>query len=73
MGIREKNSLITSVRPWRMHIEQDVDGWIVSDNITVVYGDGADAVEAICDYLLSLSEYFEIIEQKMLGTTLGVL
>ncbi|MBK8050884.1 MAG: hypothetical protein IPK16_29555 [Anaerolineales bacterium] len=46
-----------------MTMEQDEDGlFLASDSITTVYGYGEDGAEALDDYIVSLIEYYELLE-----------
>jgi hypothetical protein len=50
--------------PTSLAIEQDEDGtWIVSDDVLLVYGDGATIIEAIHDYATSLGEWLWLVER----------
>ena len=39
------------------------DLWIISDNLSLNYGDGDTFVDALIDYAASLKKYWEIIEE----------
>ena len=50
-------------KPLEIRIECDEFGdYVVSDSQFAVYGVGADRSTAIADYIVSLVEYFELIE-----------
>jgi len=53
----------TIVQPLQITIEQDDnDSFVVSDDIFLVYGDGNTKQEAIKEYVESLIEYFQLVE-----------
>ena len=46
----------------RVNLEQDEDGcYLVSDNVSVVYGIGDTRFEAEQDYIVSLIEYYQLL------------
>jgi hypothetical protein len=50
-------------QPFQVQIEQDEEGnYVVSDDQFAVYGVGEDRPSAIKDYLVSLVEYYELVE-----------
>ena len=44
----------------KLKLEQDENGFIVSDDLFLVYGEGNTVEEAEKDYFASLSEYCQI-------------
>ncbi len=67
------NSIAPSCDPsWRLHnglivdIEIDDNGeFIVSDDVFLVYGTGQTQFVAIQDYLVSLVEYYRLVESSL--------
>lgn len=58
----------TPARPYPLTIEQDADGsYVVSDEVTLVYGWGETEDAALLDYDVSLQEYQELCAAE--GTT----
>ena len=53
--------------PYRILIERDEDGYIASDDISVVYGCGETPEEAERDYAQSFAEYLQILASKTEG------
>lgn len=52
------------VQPLPINLEQDEDGThIVSDDIFLVYGNGNTPIEAMCDYVSSLLEFFQLVKE----------
>lgn len=52
---------MNTARPYPLTIEQDADGsYVVSDEVTLVYGWGATEDAALLDYDVSLQEWREI-------------
>ena len=52
-------------QPLRVLIERDEAGdYVVSDSELAVYGVGADRISAMADYIQSLIEYYEIMEEE---------
>jgi hypothetical protein len=53
------------VQPLQINIELEEDqSYVISDDIFLVYGNGGDLSSAIADYLLSLTEYYQIVEHN---------
>lgn len=52
------------VQPLTLNVEKEEDGTqVVSDDIFLVYGNGDTQGEAIRDYVSSLVEYFQLVEE----------
>jgi hypothetical protein len=52
-------------QPLQATIERDEAGeYVISDNELAVYGVGADRESAMADYVESLIEYYELIEEE---------
>jgi hypothetical protein len=52
-------------KPIHLEVIRDEQGaYVVSDSITTVYGYGDDSQTAINDYVASLIEYYELLEQS---------
>lgn len=50
-------------RPLTLLVEQDEGGmFLASDAVTTVYGYGDTDAEAVTDYMVSLVEYYELLE-----------
>ena len=58
------NGLVV-VQPLQINIEQDEDHtFVVDDDVFLVYGNGTDQSEAINDYVISMIEYYRLLEKN---------
>jgi hypothetical protein len=48
----------------KLTTQQDEDGYIVSDEVFFMYGEGSTAEEALKDYEESISDYREMLEEE---------
>lgn len=63
--VGEISNNLVIIQPLQVTIEQDEDeSYIVSDEIFLVYGDGNTIEDAIIDYVSSIIEFFEILEDS---------
>jgi len=52
-------------QPFLVNIEREEDQtYVISDDLFLVYGNGENLPDALNDYILSLSEYYQILEQN---------
>ena len=52
------------IRPLLVAVERDESGvFVVSDDVTSVYGEGPTQSEAYADYVASLIDYYEMLER----------
>ena len=62
------------VRPLTIAVEQDEEGmFLASDSVTTVYGYDDTGTEALADYMLSLVEYYDLLEESDSLTTVSAL
>ena len=53
------------VRPLEVRLEADEEGsFVVSDDLFLVYGEGATRLDAIKDYMESLIDYYQLMEVR---------
>ena len=53
------------LQPLAVLVEQDEQGmFLASDSVTTVYGYGKTGQQALVDYLTSLVEYYEMLEES---------
>ena len=61
-------------RPLSVWVEQDEEGmFLASDSVTTVYGYGDTGQDAVADYVVSLVEYYELLEESESLTTVSAL
>lgn len=53
------------VEPLQINIEQEEDEtYVVSDDLFLIYGSGKDQADAMKDYVLSLVEFYQLVEKN---------
>lgn len=53
------------IQPFQINIEREEDqSYIVSDDLFLVYGNGGNLSDAINDYVMSLVEFYQILERN---------